>query len=184
MTEHLPVSPEFKRPTPEAAPEAERRQPEKLPAGETVEQSSENLNRLRQTAEAQAASAKEVTIGERESTEPTPLGMQRELKSQAYNRTLQTVRARLPASARLFSRVVHQPVIETLSNVGAKTIARPSGVLSGSLVALVGSGVLLYMARYYGFAYNYSIFFALFGGGFIVGLLIEFTARLLRKRST
>jgi hypothetical protein len=74
---------------------------------------------------------------------------------------------------RNLSRVIHQPVVRAVSEGAAKTVTRPSGMLGGGLVAFLGSGSYLILAKYLHFSYNYSISLALFVGGFGFGLLLE-----------
>lgn len=146
-------------------------------------QPGSNIEALTDKAEEQAISGKEVTVGEREVPKPqSAMGTQRELKADAYKRTLQRVQKDLSKPEKTFSRVVHQPMIETVSNIAGRTVARPSGILGGGLLSVVGSGLLFYMAKHYGFRYNFLVFFLLFVGGFVLGLVAEMIVRLFRRR--
>jgi hypothetical protein len=80
------------------------------------------------------------------------------------------------------SKLIHQPVVEKLSNVGAQTVGRPSGILGGGFAALVGGSLVLFISRQYGFEYNYLLFAALFIAGFALGILFELLFRLLKRR--
>jgi hypothetical protein len=73
----------------------------------------------------------------------------------------------------VLSKVIHQPVVRAVSEVAAKTISRPSGLLGGGIVAFLGSAGYLYFTKYIGLPYNYFIFTLLFLGGFVVGLSLE-----------
>src|SRR5690606_18536819 len=145
--------------------------PEQLDLHET---SKQNLERLKEAAEThehdhsldkihesihkEALSAKEITVGEHRQDADQPIfGVQKELKADAYNRTLQKVRGHLNAPERAFSKVMHHKVVESMSDVSSKTVARPSGILGGGIAALAGSGVVLYMAKHYGFQYNFTV---------------------------
>src|SRR5690606_36501416 len=107
----------------------------------------------------------------------------RELKDLAYRRTLKRVQSKLPAPARAFSKVIHNPAVEAASELAGKTVARPSGVLAGGVAAFLGSSLFLWVARHYGYEYNYVLFALCFVGGFFVGLLVEFGLRLANRRS-
>jgi hypothetical protein len=116
----------------------------------------------------------------------TPRTINRELKRITLQRELQAIRRKLPARERAFSKVVHQPVVRTISEVAGKSVSRPSGLLGGGLVAFLGTSGYLYMARHSGFTYNYLIFLVLFIGGFLVGLgleLLVYMATASRRRS-
>lgn len=148
------------------------------------EQSEVNLAELREQAKAEAESTDDVTINEAENAnEPDGvIGFQNLLKTDAYKQTLKRIQARLTPADRAFSKVVHNKAIDSVSNVGAKTVARPSGLLGGSICAFLGSLGLLYSAKYYGFRYNYLMFFIFFIGGFAIGLLLEVVIWLFVKR--
>ena len=113
---------------------------------------------------------------------PAQTYVSRELKEMGFRRTLTNTRLRMKAPARAFSKVIHQPVVEKVSEVAGSTVARPSGTIGGGLFALLGSITLLYISKHYGYRYNYFIFILLFVGGFIVGMIIELIVRALLRR--
>lgn len=105
-----------------------------------------------------------------------------ELQVQALDRMLSSVRKRLSKPEKQLSKVVHQPVIEKLSDFGGKTIARPSGILFGGIFSFVGSLGAYLIARHLGGELRYSVFAVCFVGGFLLGLFVELGLRLLRLR--
>lgn len=147
-----------------------------------AERSAENLRLLHELAAKEAETNRKNPLEDLKDKEPDNFaGMQQALKTTAYERTLLNVQQRLPKPARVFSKIAHNKTVETISNVGAKTVARPSGLLGGSTLAFVGSLVLLYYSKHYGFTYNYAFFFMLFVGGFAVGAIIELAIWALYK---
>jgi len=104
-----------------------------------------------------------------------------ELVRSAQKRTLTRIRKQLSAPDKVLSRIVHQPIVDAVSEVGAKTVARPSGVLSGGIIALIGTSVYLYIAKHYGYTYNFLVFALLFVSGFLLGLVIEFAVSGMRR---
>lgn len=142
-----------------------------------------HVESLAQAAETQAISGKELNVGDKqgESSVQT-FGVQKQLKNDSYKRTMRKVQAQLPLPARVMSRVIHQPAVDAISNAAAKTVARPSGILGGSIIAFLGSSAFLYMAKHYGFSYNYAVLFMLFVGGFALGLLLELIVRVVFRR--
>lgn len=142
-----------------------------------------HVESLAKSAEAQAISGKEFNVGDKQGeSSGQSFGVQKQLKNDAYKRTIRKVQSRLRLPEKVLSRVIHQPAVDAVSNVTAKTVARPSGFLGGGLVAFVGSAVFLYMARQYGFTYNYAVVFMLFVGGFFLGLILELLVRVLFRR--
>jgi hypothetical protein len=71
-----------------------------------------------------------------------------------------------------------------VSGATGQTLARPSGLLGGGICALLGSLIYLYLAKHIGFNYNYLLFVLFFGGGFIIGLVIELGAYALARFRT
>lgn len=179
MVEKLSHNPEHHRPSPEHHHQA----PEKTYESHNHKH-KENISEIRQKAATEALSADEVAT----ETDQTAVrgGRQafvnKELKDLAYDRTLKRVRQNLSPASRAFSRVVHQPVVELISEAAAKTIGRPSGVLGGGLVALAGTSAYYYIAKHYGYEYNFGVFVLLLLSGFAIGWIIEFLIRTMHGR--
>lgn len=147
--------------------------PQKLAAEarQTIERSAHEENPLER-----------VEANEKASHAPAPTYINRELKMITLRRELQHIRRKLPAPQRALSRVIHQPVIRAVSEASAKTVSRPSGLLGGGLVAFIGTSAYLWLARHNGLEYNYSVFLALFVGGFFFGLFLEYAVYLATLR--
>ena len=142
----------------------------------------DSIERLREKAEQHAHSAEQIQVEQSEKEPDTGFDVQHLLKSKAYSQTLKGVQRKLPALPRAFSKVAHNKTVEAISNAGAQTVARPSGILGGSLCAFIGTTLLLYASRHYGFTYNYGVFLLLFVGGFLVGLVAELLIWTLYSR--
>jgi|ERR1700741_4446388 len=142
-----------------------------------------HVESLTKAAESQAISGKELNTGDKqgESSGQT-FGVHKQLKTDSYKSTLRKIQSSLPMPQRIASRVIHQPVVDAVSNATAKTVARPSAFLGGSIVAFIGSAVFLYMAKHNGYTYNYAVLFVLFIGGFALGLVLELLARIVFRR--
>jgi len=166
---------------PEHGREALPKQPEVSVEHEKQKQ-HEVLEHAKKAVEQQAKSKEDVSVESGTHRNEQPLFVNHELKSIALNRTLARVRRHLSAPDRLLSKAIHQPAVQAVSEAGAKTVARPSGLLFGGATALIGSSLALYLAKHYGFRYNYFLVLVLFVGGFAVGLALEFGLWLLRRR--
>lgn len=112
-----------------------------------------------------------------------PVLVNKELKDIAYKRTLKKTQSKLSPTSRLFSKVIHQPVIEKASEVAGNTVARPSGILFGGIFSFLGSSGFLWAAKHYGYEYNFLLFIIFFAGGFLIGLAIELILWALKSRS-
>ena len=142
---------------------------------------AESIGEIRKTIEKQAVEA-ESTKAEKEESQPTTQQLTKELKSVKYKETMRYVRRHLSPSERKLSSFMHTPVVEKVSEVSSKTIARPSGILGGGLIALIGSLGVLFFAHRFGFEVPNSIFAALFIIGFGVGLIGELIVKSLALR--
>lgn len=186
MTEFEPKLPNVEQePGAENSAEQKEKLEKLLEKAERAEhEHASSKEHLHRAAKQEAISAKETKgkVGEKEhSKSDTNLYITKATKKAAYKKTLHHVQRQLPKRERAFSKVIHQPVIEKVSDVGAKTIARPSGVLTGGVCALLGSSFVFYMAKHYGFKYNFFIFLLLLGVGFVVGLVLELLWNITRK---
>lgn len=163
----------------ERAPSAER--PREHEKAKTPEK-HHNVEAIQKSIENQARSSKETPVGEQEAEARPVIGQQHELKAEAYQKMLRNARARMRPSEQTFSKVIHQPIVESVSTITAATAGRSSGLVGGGLVALLGSSFILFMGEYYGFRYNFFVFIATFIGGFVLGVVIEFLWRLAKGK--
>ncbi len=139
------------------------------------EKSAQNIEKIKQMAEAEAKQTEKIKIGKESTIEESDgsFGFHHNLKSDAFNRILKRTQQKLSKPTRAFSKLAHNPTIDKVSEFSAKTIARPSGILGGSIFALVGSLALYYFAKQYGFQYNYLFAFMLFVAGYAIGAILE-----------
>ena len=142
---------------------------------------SEEINTIKQKIEVEAKSREETTVDKAIPPQTSNHLVGKDLKEESLRRSLQRTRKQLAVGDKVLSKAIHQPVVNLISKVGESTIARPTGILTGSLVALIGSSYVLYMAKHYGFVYNYWIIFILFGGGYVIGLVIELLIFAFKK---
>ena len=149
----------------------------------SIEKSQENLAKIQEMAREEAENSRQIILEDIPKTETDSLlGVQHNLKATAYARTLDRTRQKLSKPSRLLSRITHSPVVDKISSVGSQSIARPSGILSGSICAFLGTAIIFYYSKHYGYKYNYVVFLVLFVGGFVVGGLIEFLVWLTYTR--
>lgn len=150
-------------------------------AAEGVPENS--LEQLQEQADNQAISGQEYTIGEREVAPAThTFGAHKQLKADSYKRTLSHLRAKLNPTEKLLSKHIHSKKAEKIDSVAATTIARPWGLFAGGLCAFVGSLVVLIFANHLGFRYNFTVFLALFFGGYLAGTILEAAGKIISKK--
>ncbi len=152
---------------------------------EAHHESKDSLEKIRSSIEKEATkTADKKQEHQREAKEdrgPGHVIIDRNVKKKAYKKELHKIQTRLPKGQRAFSKFIHNPTVEAVSLVGGKTVARPSGLLGGGIVAFLGTLGLVIISRHYGFSYNFFVFIALLVGGFFLGLVIELLIRSLFK---
>jgi hypothetical protein len=105
-----------------------------------------------------------------------------ELKKVALSNYLKEIRTSLSGPARQFSKFIHKPTINSVSEAAGKTIVRPSAILFGGIFMFIGSAVYLYATYKTNARYNFLVALFLFFGGFIAGLIIELFYKLFFRR--
>lgn len=175
MAERLPNKPESFKDKPELHVEAEHLPDIEKLNQEALEKNAEKVGveNLQETVQEVAKRSQEITVESAPTAEKQEFGAYNDLKGQTYGHTLKRIQQRLSKPERAMSKVMHNKTVEKVSDGLGKTAARPSGILGGGIVSLLGSFVLLYMAKKYGFEYNFFIFFALLAVGFGLGVLID-----------
>lgn len=160
---------------------------ERLGRGTEAHQHKENIGEIRSAVEnaavtsesaAKATESSSADIGSNQHHWWSP-----EFKITSYKQTLGRVRKHLSPAEKTLSRIVHQPLIEQVSEIGSKTIARPSGILVGSMLSFGLSTVAYVLTKRYGYDLPNSIFGICFVGGFAIGILGEFFYKTLRGLS-
>jgi len=160
--------------------EKQEKAPIKHESSEVVKARLEEAREDIESSEAKGAESLERALSEGSDSKQAPImppGDQE--KNVTLNTNLSIIRSRLNKRQKSFSNFVHKPVIDSLSEVTAKTVIRPSAILMGGLFTLVGSSVYLYLNKQTGFKYNFFVAIILFLGGFIVGLILELMYRVL-----
>jgi hypothetical protein len=153
---------------------ARERNEKKNLSKETPNNQVEHLESARKTIEKQAVSGESLDINH-EAIEPQQPHhyVTKQIKSETYKSTLKQVQKHLSPTEVWFSKFIHQPKIESISEIGAKIIARPTAIISGGLFALITSIIIIAVARHIGFTITPIIFIVLFAGGYILGVVLE-----------
>lgn len=105
----------------------------------------------------------------------------RRARAKAYKDIMRHTQAELTPASRAFSKVIHHPVVEQTSAAIGATIARPNAILFGALFALIISGGIYAIARYYGYALSGFEAIGSFAIGWVFGMLVDFVRLAVRK---
>lgn len=167
--------------------EAPKHKAEKKSEPQAEAFTDKSVEEIKHKIEKEAKSSVSTSTKIEKSEEKQPVNqtlINKELKAAALNRTLARLHRQLPWFSKGFSKFTHQPVINNVSQIGEKTIARPYPILSGGIFALIGSSLVLYMAKHYGFRYNALLFVVLFVGGYLLGAILELVIRIFRHKNS
>jgi preprotein translocase subunit SecF len=149
---------------------------------EGTEQETHNVEAIRENVEQAEAAVTPVELETDKPKEDVELPPpNKTLKAQALNQTLKQTRQKMSKPQKAFSKVIHQPQVDAISNITGKTIARPSGLFFGGFFALIGSVLYLFLSHHYHFTYKYIAFSLFFIGGFIIGLIVEFLGKMFKR---
>lgn len=184
MSEFFPRTPE-QQALPDNSHEliAEHIEKRRAEALEQIAKTEESMERLTQKVEQHAKSKEEMQF-DRDNPErfvQEDWSSADRIRYNSLQSTLRQAQADLSKSEKSFSRLVHNQKVEVVSDLTSKTLARPSGLLIGGLTSFVGSLLLLFLGKKYGYEYNYLVSIALFGGGWLLGILGEVLWQSLRK---
>jgi flagellar biosynthesis/type III secretory pathway protein FliH len=100
-------------------------------------------------------------------------------RNESYARTIKQVQNELPIGNRLFSKIIHNSVIEKTSDVIGSTIARPNAMLSGAVVAFVLTLLTYTIAKTIGYALSGFETIAAFIIGWILGIIYDYLLVLI-----
>ena len=176
---------------PESAPKVEAQEnreqldkmAEKLKANAEKEASKERggeKKSARETAEKEAISGKETAPGGSEKkSKKAPV--HRSHPPNTPNTTMRRVEGKLPGYQRTFSKVINNDTVDKVSNITSKTVARPSGLLGGGVIAFLALLIVTLYASRYGWEVSGSEFIVFVILGWAAGLLIEGVLKLIRR---
>lgn len=107
------------------------------------------------------------------------------VKNGVFHQSIENIQTHLSPTENKFSNLIHNDSVEKISEVGAKTIARPNAILGGGIIMLVGGGFSLFMSKKYGFEIPLSVFLSLYFIGFIVAITLDVVAKklIIRKKA-
>jgi hypothetical protein len=100
----------------------------------------------------------------------------------ALNKYLTDIRAHMKSTSRAYSKFIHIPRVDAVSEVAGRTVIRPTAILFAGIFMFIGSAVYLYATYSTDARYNFFVALFLLVGGFVVGLIIELFYKLFFKR--
>lgn len=92
----------------------------------------------------------------------------------SFKRTMSHIQKDMSPASRSFSKVIHSPVVEKVSNAVGSTIARPNLIIAGGLGTLILCSAVYLIAKRYGYVLSGFEAIGTFILGWCIGAIIEF----------
>lgn len=153
-------------------------------AAEVIKNRAENESSPAEKSEAEAREQLEKVIEKSEAEEVKPEKKKQPAKTErlitkedrkdSFKKTMETVQSQLPKSSRAFSRVIHNPTVERVSEVTGRTVARPNAILSGSVAAFILTLAIYTLAKINGYPLSGFETIAAFIIGWLAGMLFDY----------
>lgn len=156
------------------AEQLERRSPENNLEKDTGAIRQEALERAAAT-EKESSHHEVETKTERKRRWPTTKREQKE----AFEHIMSDARSHMSPASRAFSKVIHNPAVEKVSDALGKTVARPNAILSGSISAFIVVLGFFLIARHYGYPLSGAETIAAFIVGWILGTTYDFLRAMI-----
>lgn len=100
-------------------------------------------------------------------------------RNESYVRTMKKVQNELPMGSRLFSKIIHNKVIEKTSDIIGSTIARPNAMLFGAFAAFVLTLLTYTVAKKIGYALSGFETITAFIIGWVLGIVYDYLQALI-----
>lgn len=100
----------------------------------------------------------------------------------SFNAAMNDIRSEMSAPSRVFSKVIHNKVVEKTSEVVGGTIARPNAILSGAIFAFLLTLGVYIVAKNLGYPLSGFETIAAFAAGWIIGIAYDFIKIMVTGR--
>ena len=154
-------------PTPELL---ERKSPEKLSNDREIESAKHEAMEIAKAQKVEKATPSPAkTERNKQPSKPTKAEL-----DASFTRAMATIQEDMSPASRTFSKIIHNPAVDKISNVAGNTIARPNLILAGALGTLILCTAIYFIAKFYGYSLSGSEAIATFFLGWLIGAIVEF----------
>lgn len=166
----------------EAAGAERRAELERQSVERSAEKSSAEKNRELESAKHEALelardkeAEKEAKTNEQESREikRTTRPSKGQL-DESFKSSMEHIRKDMSPASRTFSKVIHNPAVDAVSNVVGSTIARPNLIIAGGISTLIFCSAIYLIAKQYGYGLSGFEAIGTFVVGWAIGAVIEY----------
>jgi hypothetical protein len=100
----------------------------------------------------------------------------------SFNTTMHEVQQQMSAPSRAFSKVIHNKVVEKVSDVAGETVARPNAMLSGAVFAFILTLGVYLLAKNLGYTLSGFETIGAFIVGWVIGIIYDFLKVMITGR--
>jgi hypothetical protein len=150
---------------------------------DSPENQGEQLDTARR--ETEAAFSKERGTERRSGGEPSasaPGHATKRQRKDSYASTMRQIQSEMNSSSRAFSKFIHNPSVEKLSDAVGSSLARPNAVLAGSMAATFMTLFVFLIAKQYGYRLSGFETIGTFFVGWSLGLIYDYARMMLAGR--
>ncbi len=120
-----------------------------------------------------------------ENSSPSRRGpISKKQREASFKKQMKDVQAELPVPSRVFSKVIHNKVVEKTSEVVGGTIARPNAILSGAVCAFVLTLAVYVVAKVVGYRLSGFETIAAFIIGWAVGIIYDYLRAVITGKKS
>lgn len=156
----------------------EQRSPERSSAERTQESRHDALEQARSAEKQRRVEGKPDKAEAKRDTPPNSKAARRE----AFDAIMSEARTQMSPASRSFSKFIHSPVVERVSDATGKTVARPNAILAGSLTAFILVLGTYLVARHYGYPLSGAETMVAFAAGWVLGIVFDFLRLMITGR--
>lgn len=102
----------------------------------------------------------------------------------AFKKTMQQIQGEMKPAKRVFSKVIHNGVVEKTSETVGKTLARPNAILAGAVSAFLLTLIVYLVAKTIGYSLSGFESIAAFIVGWTIGLLYDYVRVLITGKKS
>lgn len=102
----------------------------------------------------------------------------------SFKKTMKQVQAEMKPAKRVFSKIIHNSVVEKTSDAVGKTVARPNAILAGAVSAFILTLVVYLVAKTLGYSLSGFESIAAFIVGWTIGLIYDYLRVLITGKKS
>lgn len=105
-------------------------------------------------------------------------------RNTSFKQTMNQIQNELPVNSRIFSKIIHNDIVEKTSDIIGGTIARPNALFAGAFVAFILTLLTYTVAKTIGYSLSGFETIGAFIIGWIIGITYDYLKILITGKKT